>query len=127
LAVFQGGPTRTGGKAPISESYGSSEQRGKTANRLRPPAAALLVGYVQQQFGVSPRKPTRYHKRQPGAGCALLSPVRLGPPAGGPPLTQFNPTCRRDGATPFLSPTKNEERGAYDQPISDIFPIQYRK
>ena len=28
LAVFQGGPSRTGGKAPISESYGSSEQRG---------------------------------------------------------------------------------------------------
>ena len=26
LAVFQGGPSRTGGKAPISESYGSSEQ-----------------------------------------------------------------------------------------------------
>jgi hypothetical protein len=36
LAVFQGGPSRTGGKAPISESYGSSEQRGKTANRPRP-------------------------------------------------------------------------------------------
>jgi len=36
LAVFQGGPSRTGGKAPISESYGSSEQRGKTANRARP-------------------------------------------------------------------------------------------
>ena len=33
LAVFQGGPSRTGGKAPISESYGSSEQGGKTANR----------------------------------------------------------------------------------------------
>jgi hypothetical protein len=31
LAVFQGGPSRTGDKAPISESYGSSEQRGKTA------------------------------------------------------------------------------------------------
>src|SRR5271165_3252200 len=30
LAVFQGGPSWTGGKAPISESYGSSEQRGKT-------------------------------------------------------------------------------------------------
>ena len=36
LAVFQGGPSRTGGKAPISDSYGSSEQRGKTANRPRP-------------------------------------------------------------------------------------------
>jgi hypothetical protein len=36
LAVFQGGPSRTGGKAPISESYGSSEQRGKTANWPRP-------------------------------------------------------------------------------------------
>ena len=36
LAVFQGGPSRTGGQAPISESYGSSEQRGKTANRPRP-------------------------------------------------------------------------------------------
>ena len=36
LAVFQGGPSRTGGKAPISGSYGSSEQRGKTANWPRP-------------------------------------------------------------------------------------------
>ncbi len=36
LAVFQGGPSRTGDKAPISESYGSSEQRGKTANWPRP-------------------------------------------------------------------------------------------
>ena len=36
LAVFQGGPSRTGGEAPISESYGSSEQRGKTANWPRP-------------------------------------------------------------------------------------------
>ena len=36
LAVFQGGPSRTGGKAPISESYGSSKQRGKTANWPRP-------------------------------------------------------------------------------------------
>jgi hypothetical protein len=36
LAVFQGGPSRTGGKAPISESYGSSEQRRKTANWPRP-------------------------------------------------------------------------------------------
>jgi hypothetical protein len=33
LAVFQGGPSRTGGnEAPISDSYGSNEQRGKTAN-----------------------------------------------------------------------------------------------
>ena len=31
LAVFQGAS-----EAPISESYGSSEQRGKTANRPRP-------------------------------------------------------------------------------------------
>src|ERR1700731_1557800 len=36
LAVFQGGPSRTGGEAPISLSYGSSEQRGKTANWPRP-------------------------------------------------------------------------------------------
>src|SRR5271167_2499206 len=36
LAVFQGGPSRTGGEAPISESYGSSEQRGKTADWPRP-------------------------------------------------------------------------------------------
>ena len=44
LAVFQGGPSRTGGKAPISESYGSSEQRRKTANW--PPArrVALKMG-----------------------------------------------------------------------------------
>jgi hypothetical protein len=40
-------------KRPYPDSYGSSEQRGKTANRLRPgglrengPPAALLVGYV---------------------------------------------------------------------------------
>jgi hypothetical protein len=30
-AVFQGGPSRTGGKAPISESYGSSEQPRKNS------------------------------------------------------------------------------------------------
>jgi hypothetical protein len=48
LAVFQGAS-----EAPISESYGSSEQRGKTATGHGPegcdengPAAALLVGYV---------------------------------------------------------------------------------
>ena len=36
LAVFQGGPSRTGAKAPVGEPYGSSEQRGKTANRPLP-------------------------------------------------------------------------------------------
>jgi hypothetical protein len=37
LAVFQGGPSRTGGKAPISESYGSIRRGGgKTANWPRP-------------------------------------------------------------------------------------------
>src|SRR6202162_5804971 len=73
LAVFQGGPSRTGGKAPISESYGSSEQRGKTANWPRPkgcdengPAAALLVGHVSIQV------------------CSLLPPVRIGPPCRRP-------------------------------------------
>ena len=60
LAVFQGAS-----EAPISESYGSSEQRGKTANWPGPqgnvekgPAAALLVGYVSIQI------------------CALLAPCR---------------------------------------------------
>src|SRR5258705_3415021 len=60
LAVFQGAS-----EAPISESYGSSEQRGKTANWPRPrgcdengPAAALLVGHVSVQI------------------CSLLAPCR---------------------------------------------------
>ena len=44
LAVFQGGPSRTGGKAPISESYGSNEQRGKTANRPWPRRVAFKMG-----------------------------------------------------------------------------------
>jgi hypothetical protein len=57
MAVFQGGPSRTGGKAPISEPYRPSEQRGKSANRPRPegcdengPAAALPVGYIPPSF-----------------------------------------------------------------------------
>jgi hypothetical protein len=49
------------------------QQRGKTANWPRPkrvchengPAAALLVGHVQHQFDVSPRKPTRYLQTLP--------------------------------------------------------------
>ena len=52
LAVFQGAS-----EAPISLSYGSSEQRGKTANCPGPegcdengPAAALLVGHVSIQI-----------------------------------------------------------------------------
>src|SRR5271165_2253957 len=60
LAVFQGAS-----EAPISESYGSSEQLGKTANWPRPggcdengPAAALLVGHVSIQI------------------CSLLAPCR---------------------------------------------------
>src|SRR5271166_1147573 len=60
LAVFQGAS-----EAPISESYGSSGQLGKTANWPRPggcdengPAAALLVGHVSIQI------------------CSLLAPCR---------------------------------------------------
>src|SRR3984957_210120 len=33
LAVFQGGPSRTGGEAPISESYGSSEPGARRAEK----------------------------------------------------------------------------------------------
>jgi hypothetical protein len=66
LAVFQGGPSRTGGKAPISESYGSSESGGRRTEK-RPtgpgpegcdengPAAALLVGHVSIQICSAPR------------------------------------------------------------------------
>src|ERR1700726_536551 len=70
LAVFQGAS-----EAPISLSYGSSEQRGKTANWPGPegcdengPAAALLVGHVSIQI------------------CSLHPPVRLGPPCRRPIL-----------------------------------------
>ena len=45
VAVFQGAS-----EVPIFDSYGSSEQRGKTPQpggvRENEPAAALLVGYV---------------------------------------------------------------------------------
>ena len=58
LAVFQGGPSRTGAsEAPIFESYGSSESRGGGTEKQptgpgpegcdeNGPAAALLVGHV---------------------------------------------------------------------------------
>ena len=57
LAVFQGAS-----EAPISESYGSSEQRGKQPSGPGPegcvengPAAALLVGYVSIRYAPSSR------------------------------------------------------------------------
>ena len=63
MAVFQGGPNRTGGKVPISVSYGLSEQRGKQPTGRGPegcvengPAAALLVGYVSFRYAPSYRQ-----------------------------------------------------------------------
>src|ERR1700730_2158256 len=74
LAVFQGGPSRTGGEAPISESYGSSEQRGKTANWPRP-RVAMKMGPRRRFSSVTYR--LRY---------APPPPVRLGPPCRRPIL-----------------------------------------
>jgi hypothetical protein len=56
LAVFQGA-----NEAPLSESYGPSEQRRKTANRPQAqscdengPATALLVGHLSIQICSAP-------------------------------------------------------------------------
>ena len=51
-------------KSPYLNSYGSSEQRGKTASWARPD----------------------FRQCKNGAGCALLPPVRLGPPCRRPIL-----------------------------------------
>jgi hypothetical protein len=56
LAVFQGGPSRTGGKAPISGSYGSIRRGGgKTANCPGPRVAMKMgrLGGTYRRVGVS--------------------------------------------------------------------------
>jgi hypothetical protein len=60
LAVFQAGPSRTGGKASNAEKQPTG--RGPDGCVENGPAAALLISYVQHQFDGSPRKPTRYLK-----------------------------------------------------------------
>jgi hypothetical protein len=57
LAVFQGGPSRTGGKAHIWMHMGRASNAEKQPTARGPegcvengPAAALLVGYVPHQF-----------------------------------------------------------------------------
>src|ERR1700682_2668445 len=58
LAVFQGGPSRTGGKVPVSglirvERVTRKNSQLAAAQRFalkNGPAAALLVGYVPPQF-----------------------------------------------------------------------------
>ena len=71
LAVFQGGPSRTGGKAPISESYGSSESgaAGRKNGQLAPARRVAM-------------KMGRRLSRNCGIGhvsvqiCSLLTPCR---------------------------------------------------
>jgi hypothetical protein len=57
LAAFQGGPSRAGGKAPISGLIRAERAAPKNSQlaaaqkvALKMPAAALLVGYVPPQF-----------------------------------------------------------------------------
>src|SRR6516165_7970482 len=54
------------------------------------PAAALLVGYVPHHF-YSDREGTCQREYKNGAGCALLLPVRLGPPCRRPILNATKP------------------------------------
>jgi hypothetical protein len=90
LAVFQGGPSRTSGKAPISESYGSIRRGGgKTANW---PARGNVSAY--RRVGVS-AFPKHHQLRRDLLAITAVSKSGLASPDADTPTRFCWDDCRR--------------------------------
>jgi hypothetical protein len=84
LAVFQGGPSRTGGKAPISEPIRVERATRKNGQLATAQWVAMKMGRrlrcssVTSSTSLTSRRANQLAtcKRQTGAGCSLLAPCR---------------------------------------------------